>query len=169
MVWIEKTESVVIITSKIQMYFKKMSTAELQSIFLSPSLSWAMSLAFYSWAPVTGRRVLHNGEELSPEETGLDFFLLCSGEFPVLLSFATVNSRLRLLCICLFVFISNSFPRDSRTPCMGVIGPNLEFLRAKEFIFIHTKDISFIPSCDKLNAAEYTDEAQHVIVNQSCL
>lgn len=60
-----------------------------------------MSLAFYSWAPVTGRRVLHNGEELSPEETGLDFFLLCSGEFPVLLSFATVNSRLRLLCICL--------------------------------------------------------------------
>lgn len=39
MVWIEKTESVVIITSKIQMYFKKMSTAELQSIFLSPSLS----------------------------------------------------------------------------------------------------------------------------------
>lgn len=166
MVWIEKTESVVIITSKIQMYFKKMSTAELQSIFLSPSLSWAMSLAFYSWAPVTGRRVLHNGEELSPEETGLDFFLLCSGEFPVLLSFATVNSRLRLY---LFVFISNSFPRDSRTPCMGVTGPNLEFLRAKEFIFIHTKDISFIPSCDKLNAAEYTDEAQHVIVNQSCL
>lgn len=52
---------------------------------------------------------------------------------------------------------------------MVIIGPNLEFLKAKEFIFIHIIDVSFISSRDKLNAAEYTAEAQHVIVNQACL